>query len=256
VRLTLWITLFLLALAGVLVPVAYLRLASELPPLEDEAELRAQLRRSVGATPPEMTPAEGFRLVDGPDFARLPRDLLAIYISQLGCPEYFGSAPDEGLPWLWRMWSGLWGIEPPGDGRCERLLSLRVAASLGLGGSSRHEVAANKIHRILQKHELIAYDLAVVSFEPGVVGVEGAAKELFGKDLKSLRLAELAELMLALPPHEIYDELKQCRNASLIRRSRDYVLSVLVSHSLVSSDRANAAQAHPVACTQLSSRLN
>jgi membrane peptidoglycan carboxypeptidase len=117
-------------------------------------------------------------------------------------------------------------------------------------------VAANKIHRILPKHELIAYDLALVSFEPGVIGVEAAAKELFGKDLKSLQLAEVAELMLALPPHEAYDELKQCRNASLIRRNRDYVLSMLVSHSLVSSERANAAQAHPVACTQLSSRLN
>jgi len=253
VRLTLWIVLFVLALAGVLVPVTYLRLASELPSLDNEVALRAQLGRDVGATP-GMTPAG--RSVEEPDFTGLPKDLLAIYVSQMGCPEYFGSAPDEGFPWLWRMWSGLWGIEPPGDGRCERLLALRIAASLGLGGSSRQAVAANKIHRILQKHELIAYDLAVVSFEPGVVGVEAAAKGLFGKDLKSLQLAEVAELMLALPPHDAYDELKQCRNASLIRRNRDYVLSMLVSHSLVSSERANAAQAHPVACTQLSSRLN
>ena len=253
-RLTLWIVLFVLALAGILVPVTYLRLASELPPLDNELALRAQLRRGVGATQ-GMTPVEGDS-VEEPDFTRLPKDLLAIYVSQLGCPEYFGSAPDEGFPWLWRMWSGLWGIEPPGVGKCERLLSLRIAASLGFGGSSRQAVAANKIHRILQKHELIAYDLAVVSFEPGVVGVEAAAKGLFGKDLKSLQLAEVAELMLALPPHDAYDELKQCRNASLIRRSRDYVLSMLVSHSLVSSERANAAQAHPVACTQLSSRLN
>jgi hypothetical protein len=254
VRLTLWIVLFVLALAGVLVPVTYLRLASELPSLDNELALRAQLRRDVGAT-------QGMSLVEGgsveePDFTRLPKDLLSIYVSQMGCPEYFVSAPDEGFPWLWRMWSGLWGIEPPGDGKCERLLSLRIAASLGLGGSSRQAVAANKIHRILPKHELIAYDLAVVSFEPGVVGVEAAAQGLFGKDLKSLQLAEVAELMLALPPHDAYDELKQCRNASLIRRSRDYVLSMLVSHSLVSSERANAAQGHPVACTQLSSRLN
>jgi hypothetical protein len=254
VRLTLWIILFSLALAGVLVPVTYLRLASQLPPLDNELDLSAQLRRDVGPAP-EMTPAEGFRSTEEPDFTRLPRDLLAIYVSQMGCPEYFGSAPEEGFPWLWRMWSGLWGIEPPGDGGCERLLALRIAASLGFGGS-RQAVAANKIHRVLQKHELIAYDLAAASFEPGVVGVEAAAKALFGKDLATLQLSEVAELTLALPPHEIYDELKQCRNASLIRRHRDYVLSVLVSHSLVSSDRAKAAQAHPVACTQLSSRLN
>jgi hypothetical protein len=255
VRLILWIIVFALALAGVLVPAVYLRLASQLPPLDDELQLHALLRRDL-ETAPQMTPAEGFRSVEEPDFTRLPRDLLAIYVSQMGCPEYFGSAPEEGFPWLWRMWSGLWGIEPPGDGRCERLLALRIAASLGLAGSSRQAVAANKIHRVLWKHELIAYDLAAVSFEPGVLGVEAAAKALFGKDLRSLQLSEVAELMLALPPHEIYDELKQCRNASLIRRNRDYVLTMLVSHSLVSSDRANAAQAHPVACTQLSSRLN
>jgi hypothetical protein len=250
VRLTLWFALFTLGLAGVLVPTFYLHLASQLPLLESEQDLRLQLQhafQSSAEARPTSTVARGN---DGPDFARLPRDLIAMYVSQLGCPAYFQSAPEDGLAWLWRMFSGLWGIEPPGDGRCERLVAIRIAASLGISAGARQSVAANKIHRVLEKHELIAYDLSSAAFEPAVVGVEAAAQALFKTELKGLQLAQLAELMLALPPHEFYEELKLCRNASLIRQSRDYVLSMLVSHSLVSLEHAVAAQAQPVACTR------
>ena len=248
-RLALWIALFVLGVAGVVVPTIYLRLSSQLPPLDSELDLRSRLRRASAASaePP------GGNIVTGdewPDFARLPRDLVAMYVSQMGCPAYFQSTPDDGVAWLWRMFSGLWGIEPPGDGRCERLVALRIAASLGVGAGASQSVAANKIHRVLEKHQLIAYDLSSTAFEPKVVGVEAAARALFKKELKGLQLAQLAELMLALPPHEFYEELKLCRNASLIRQSRDYVLSMLASHSLVSLERAVAAQAQPVACTR------
>jgi hypothetical protein len=249
VRLALWIALFAVGFTGVLVPTIYLRLSSQLPPLDSERDLRSRLRRAAatGAEPPGVNIAAGD---EGPDFARLPRDLVAIYVSQMGCPAYFQSASDDGVAWLWRMFSGLWGIEPPGDGRCERLVALRIAASLGVGAGARQSVAANKIHRVLEKHQLIAYDLSSAAFEPEVVGVEAAARALFKKELNGLQLAQLAELMLALPPHEFYEELKLCRNASLIRQSRDYVLSMLVSHSLVSLEHAVAAQAQPVACTR------
>ncbi|HKD41198.1 MAG TPA: transglycosylase domain-containing protein [Myxococcaceae bacterium] len=248
-RLALWIALFVLGVAGVVVPTIYLRLSSQLPPLDSELDLRSRLRRASAAS---AEPAGG-NIVTGdewPDFARLPRDLVAMYVSQMGCPAYFQSTPDDGVAWLWRMFSGLWGIEPPGDGRCERLVALRIAASLGVGAGASQSVAANKIHRVLEKHQLIAYDLSSTAFEPKVVGVEAAAKALFKKELQGLQLAQLAELMLALPPHEFYEELKLCRNASLIRQSRDYVLSMLASHSLVSLEHAVAAQAQPVACTR------
>ena len=250
VRLALWIALFSLGFAGVLVPIIYLRLSSRLPPLDSELDLRSRLRRVTATSGDEQPAANVVAGDDGPDFARLPRDLVAMYVSQMGCPAYFESAPDDGVAWLWRMFSGLWGIEPPGDGRCERLVALRIAASLGVDTGACQAVAANKIHRVLEKHQLIAYDLSSAAFEPTVVGVEAAARALFKKELKGLQLAQLAELMLALPPHEFYEELKLCRNASLIRQSRDYVLSMLVSHSLVSLERAAAAQAQPVACTR------
>ncbi len=242
--------MFALGLAGVLVPVLYLHVSSRLPPLESELDLRSQLQRA----PRKSLEARSEEAVTGgderPDFTRLPRDLVAVYVSQMGCPAYFQSARDDGVAWLWRMFSGLWGIEPPGDGKCERLVALRIAASLGLGGGAAQSVAANKIHRLLERHELIAYDLSSATFEPAVVGVEAAAKALFRKELKGLQLAEVAELMLALPPHEFYEELKLCRNPSLIRQSRDYVLSMLVSHALVSVESAIAAKAQPVACTR------
>src|SRR5262249_27178971 len=152
-------------------------------------------------------------------FARLPRDVVAVYISQIGCPRFFESAPDEGVGWLWRMLSGLWGVELPGDGKCERRLTMRIAASLGVDAGLGQWVVANKIHRLLQRHDLIAYDLATARFEPDVVGIAAAANALFRKELDALQLSEIAELMLAFPPYEFYDELKTCRNASLIRQS-------------------------------------
>ena len=247
-RLALWIVLFAFGLAGVLVPVLYLRISRQLPPLETELDLQTQLERAASSGG-RSTDGAG-RSVRPPEFSRLPRDLVAVYVSQMGCPGYFQSGRDDGVGWLWRMLSGLWGIELPGDGRCERRLALRIASSLGVAGGPEQAVAANKIHRVLQKHELVAYDLSSASFEPAVVGVDAAAKALFRKELTGLQLSEVAELMLALPPHEFYDELKMCRNASLIRQSRDYVLSMLASHSLVSNERAGAARAQPVACTR------
>jgi hypothetical protein len=249
VRLALWIGLFALGLVGVVVPVLYQQLSAELPSLESEADLRVQLWRPASTGGADSLDP-GRRRTEAPDFARLPRDLVAAYVSQTGCPAYFQSGREDGLPWLWRMFSGVWGIEPAGDGRCERLFAVRIAGSLGLGRGPSQWVAANKIHRLLQKDELIAYDLSAVAFESSVVGVDAAAQTLFSKELNGLQLSEIAELMLALPPYELYDELKKCRNASLIRQSRDYLLSTLVTHALVPSDRVGSAQSHPVACTR------
>ncbi len=247
-RLALWIGLFALGLAGVFVPVLYQHLSAELPPLDSVEELRAQFGRS--ATRAHVPGGEQTTRAEVPEFSRLPRELVAVYVSQAGCHAYFESPREDGLPWLWRMLSGVWGIELGGDGKCERLFALRIASALGLGSGASQSVAANKIHRLLQKHELIAYDLSTAAFEPSVVGVDAVAQTLFRKELKGLQLSEVAELMLALPPHELYEELKKCRNASLIRQSRDYVLSMLVSHALVSSEQAAIAQSHPVACTR------
>jgi hypothetical protein len=244
VRLALWVALFAVALAGVSVSAQYSRVSSQLPALDTEDDLRVQLK-----LPPRAANPGAKASADAP-FERLPRDLIAAHISQLGCPGFFASGREDGLPWLWRLLSGLWGVELPGDGRCERRLALRIAASTGARVGAPQVVAANKIHRLLQRHELVAYALGAARFEAGVVGVAAAARALFRKELEALDLSEIAELMLTLPPYEFYEELKTCRNASLIRQSRDYVLALLVTHSLIASDRASAAQVQPVACTR------
>ena len=245
-RLALWIGLFALGLAGVAVPMLYQQLAAELPILETEEDFQAL--RVVAASTGGANP-QGDKRPNGLDFGRLPRDLVAAYVSQTGCPGYFQSPREDGLPWLSRMLAGLWGIELDGDGKCERLFALRIAGALRLGRGPSQWVAAIKIHRLLQKDELIANDLSTVALEPSVIGVAAAAQALFRKQLHELQLSEIAELMLALPPYELYDELKKCRHASIIRQNRDYLLSMLVSHALVAGERVSSAQSHPIACT-------
>src|SRR5262249_56148807 len=124
------------------------------------------------------------------------------------------------------------------------------AGARGLGRGVWRWVGANKSDGLLQKDALIANDLSTVALEPSVIGVGAAAQALFRKQLHELQLSEIAELMLALPPYELYDELKKCRNASVIRQNRDYQLSMLVSHALVPGERVSSAQSHPVACTR------
>ena len=142
------------------------------------------------------------------------------------------------------------GTELPGDGACERLIAARLAVALGIQGQVEQAVAAHRLHSFLQKDQLIAYDLSTLYFDRGVVGVEDATYKIFGRELDTLRLAELAELALALPPHDMYADAVTCRNASLIRQNRDVLLDDLATFKLVTRERASNAKAQPVACVR------
>ena len=184
-----------------------------------------------------------------PDFTKLPKDLVALYISQMDCPTYFQTPREEGPRWAWRLFSGLvLRKEPKGDGRCERRLSLRLAQALGIEGGLAQTIAAHRLHSFLQKDQLIAYDLASLYFDRGVVGVEDAAFNLFGKEMDTLQLSQLAELALALPPYNAYADNVVCRNASFIRQNRDVLLDNLATFKLVTEDRAHSAMTQPVSC--------
>ncbi|MBU8899320.1 hypothetical protein DRW03_10310 [Corallococcus sp. H22C18031201] len=249
-----WILMFLVGLTGVVVPLTYLYTASKLPPLENETDVEKQLRHSIEDE--RMSVAVG--LVDRgnkpltfakPDFSRLPKDLVALYIRQMECPTYFQTPREDGRAWAWRLFAGVaLGARPPGDGACERLLAVRIARALGIKDNLELAVAAHRLHSFLQKDQLIAYDLAIIRFERGIVGVEDAAQKIFGQPLADLSLSELAELQLALPPYGFYTDLKQCKNATLIRQNRDLLLRDLAGWQLVSEDRARNAIAEPVAC--------
>ncbi|OJT25079.1 hypothetical protein BO221_11925 [Archangium sp. Cb G35] len=249
----LWLVLFLIGLAGVVMPALYLHAASKLPQLETEFDLEKQLRHSIegermslqaGTFGPKRPIA-----YTKPDFSRLPKDLVALYIAQLGCPTYFQTRREDGAKWAWRLFSVVtFGTEPPGDGACERLLATRLAEALGIRGPLPLAVAANRLHSFLQKDQLIAYEMSTLYFERGIVGVQDGAYKMFGRELDTLKLQELAELSLTLPPHYMYADALVCRNASLIRQNRDVLLADLAGYKLVTEERARTAMAQPVIC--------
>ncbi|MBZ4418711.1 transglycosylase domain-containing protein [Myxococcus sp. RHSTA-1-4] len=252
----LWIILFLLGLAGVVIPLTYLYTASRLPPLESEFDVEKQLKHSIEGERMSLRAGQYEKnprpiTFTRPDFSRLPKDLVALYIRHLGCPRYFQTPREDGPAWAWRLFAGVTaGAMPPGDGGCERLLSMRIASALNIQGDLPQSVAAHRLHSFMQKDQLIAYDLAIIYFERGIVGVEDAAFTLFGRELGELQLSELAELQLALPPFGYYDDLKVCRNPTVIRQNRDMLLEDLAGWKLVSEDRARNAIAQPVFCTK------
>jgi hypothetical protein len=254
VKSLLWIVLFLLGLAGVVIPLTYLYTASRLPPLESEFDVEKQLKHSIEGERMSLRAGQYEKnprplTFARPDFSRLPKDLVALYIRHMGCPRYFQTPREDGPAWAWRLFAGVMaGSEPPGDGGCERILAMRIARGLGIEGNLPQSVAAHRLHSFMQKDQLIAYDLAIIYFERGIVGVEDAAFTLFGRELGELQLAELAELQLALPPFGYYNDLKQCRNATVIRQNRDLLLEDLAGWRLVSEDRARNAMAQPVSC--------
>ncbi|GHG88101.1 transglycosylase domain-containing protein [Comamonas sp. JC664] len=252
----LWITLFMLGLAGVVIPLTYLYTASKLPPLESEFDVEKQLKHSIEGERMSLRAGQYERnprpiTFVRPDFSKLPKDLVALYIRHMECPRYFQTPREDGPKWAWRLFAGATlGTAPPGDGACERILAMRIADALGIKGTREQSVAAHRIHTFLQKDQLIAYDLATIYFERGVVGVEDAALKLFGRELGELKLEELAELQLALPPYYDYRSIKLCKNPTVLRQNRNMLLEDLAGWRLVSEDRAKNAMAQPLACAR------
>ncbi|TQF08826.1 hypothetical protein FJV41_47850 [Myxococcus llanfairpwllgwyngyllgogerychwyrndrobwllllantysiliogogogochensis] len=252
----LWIVLFMLGLAGVLIPLTYLYTASKLPQLESEFDVDKLLKHSIEGERMSLRAGQSERnprpiAFNRPDFSRLPKDLVALYIRHMECPRYFQTPREDGAAWAWRLFVGATvGTAPPGEGACERLLAMRIAQGLGISGNLQLTVAAHRLHAFMQKDQLIAYDLAILYFERGVVGVEDAAFTLFKKELSDLQLPELAELQLALPPFYRYWDIRQCKNPTVLRQDRDTLLADLAGWKLVSEDRARNATSQKLGCLE------
>ncbi|QSQ11265.1 transglycosylase domain-containing protein [Myxococcus landrumensis] len=252
----LWIILFVLGLAGVLIPLTYLYTASKLPQLESEFDVEKLLKHSIEGERMSLRAGQSERnprpvTFNRPDFSRLPKDLVALYIRHMDCPRYFQTPREDGTAWAWRLFVGATvGSSPPGEGSCERLLAMRIAEGLGIKGNLQLTVAAHRLHAFMQKDQLVAYDMAILYFERGVVGVEDAAFTLFKKELNELQLPELAELQLALPPFYRYWDIRQCKNPTVLRQDRDTLLADLAGWKLVSEDRARNATSQRLGCLE------
>ncbi len=253
-----WLSIFVIGIFGVIGPLYYLYVASSVPQLESEFDLERHLREYIEGERMSFKlgrynkEERGTIAFQKPDFAKLPKDLVALFISGWGCPTFFQTPRETGMRWSWRVFSAtLFGIHPPGDGRCEWELANQIAWAIHVRYGLRQSIAASRIHSFLQKDQLVAYTLASVPFERAVVGIEDASQIIYRKPVGSLRLEELAEFSLTLPPYDNYEELKVCKNASLIRQNRDAVLTRLARYALIPDDRAKVAQAQPVGCTRL-----
>jgi hypothetical protein len=253
----LWISFLAVLLVGVLVPALYFRAVYKLPALETHFDLDNLLKPSIEGERASyasgtMDKEDPERLrYHRPDFATLPKELVAFYITELGCPTFFQTPREEGLAWGWRLFSALlFSRQPSGDGWCERTFSYRLADAIYIKDPLERMAAAHRMHRFLQKDQLVAYDLATLRVgRRGIVGVEDISRALFnGRAPEELDLSELAELSLALPPHGYFRELDTCSNAGLMRQARDILLGRLAQAALIPTERMRAAQAEPVSC--------
>ncbi len=240
---------------AIIVPMAWLYTVSTLPNVIDSSlDIETHLRQSIESERHGMRsslhPGElGTMKWERPDFTRLPKRLVALFITETGCPTFFQTPREDGFPWMKRLAAkAVLGRQLDGDGACELLFSEALARRLGAVTSLQVTVASERIHRFLQKDQLVAMNLMSFQFEPGLVGVEDAARELLQKELSEMNDAELAELQLAIPPWGYWSDVKHCVNAALVRQSRDGLLRRLAGEGMMSEEMAKSAAAQPPRC--------
>lgn len=253
-KLLLGITVLGAFVAFVLVPAVYLYTMSNLPnPIDSAEDINRYLKQSIESERQSIElprPVNERRPVDWPppDFSKLPKHLIALYITTTGCPSYFQSPREEGWPWNRRLLAILRGQMLDGDGACELIFARNLARRMELKSDLQLAVGADRIHRFLRKDELVAYDLHSQWFDHGIIGVERASEELMQKPLTELTLSELAELQLAIPPWGFWEDILECRNEAQIRKSRDTLLIQLAEWGHISDEMARSAMTQPVRC--------
>jgi membrane carboxypeptidase/penicillin-binding protein len=255
IKLILWTAILVGVTFGVVLPGLYLWTASNLPnQLESGGDIEIHLRQSIESERQSVQinrPASSREPVkwDKPDFSRLPKHLIAFYITATGCPDYFRSPREEGTPWLKRLFASMQGRILDGDGACELIFARNLARRLNMKTDLQIVVASDRVHRFLSKDELVAYDLHSMWFERGIIGVEKASEVVMQKPLTQLNLAELAELQLAIPPWGFWEDIKLCRNSAKLKEARDSLLQELVQVGLISDEMARTSSSQPVRCT-------
>jgi membrane carboxypeptidase/penicillin-binding protein len=255
-KLSLWLFILAAIGIGIIAPSTWMYAANTLPndlQLESESDVETHLRQSIESDrqslniglPPNKRQSVKW---DKPDFSRLPKHLIAFYITETGCPTYFGSPREDGWPWVRRIIGSLQGQILDGDGACELIFARNLARRLQMKTNMQVTVAADRVHRFLAKDQLVAFDMHSMWFEHGVVGVEKASEIIMQKPLTELNLAELAELQLAIPPYAYWDDIKLCKNAAMLKEARDTLLNRLAMVGHISTEMARTASSQPVRC--------
>lgn len=252
----LWFLVVVTFIVALAIPAVYFYTKAQLPDIGSELELYNLLKNSVEAERrnqvlSQVTMVKRDITFQRPDLSNYPKHYVSLNLNERGCPRFFQSPREEGFTWARRMVAFFLKQETSGnDGWCEKIFAWNVAERVGATTHSQQVVATHLIHRALTKDALLAFDLATVPADTGVVGVEDAAQALLGKPLKEMSLAELAELALALPPHSYWDEVKECRNVVLLRQNRDVLIQHLRQSGLIPEDLSRNAQTEPLACAK------
>jgi hypothetical protein len=244
-------------LAAFLGPLSWYATASNLPasvdsPLSLEMALRLSIESERQGVELQKEASRRVSLKwEKPDFTRIPKDMVSLYVNEQGCPKFFQSPRETGFAWKRRVVESLRKKYPSGDGACELLFIQNLALQLGAKTPMEIAVLSDQIHAQLQKDEMVAFDLHSIRFGEGFVGIETASRLALKKDLASLTLAEMAELQLAIPPYDSLQEVALCKNPPLLKLSRDSVLDNLEMSGLVPHDNVRVAKSQPLRCSTI-----
>ncbi len=102
---------------------------------------------------------------------------------------------------------------------------------------------ARRLEENLSKAQILELYLNVIYLGNGVYGVEAASRDLFGKSVQKLTLAEAATLA-ALPKGPT--SYSPRRNPERARARRDLVLSLMAQEGFVTAEEAERARSRPI----------
>jgi penicillin-binding protein 1A len=102
---------------------------------------------------------------------------------------------------------------------------------------------ARLLEQHLTKDEILQLYLNVIYLGNGVYGVEGASRDLFGKSVENVTLAEGAMLAALPKAPSVYTPRRDARRA---RARRDLVLSLMLREGYIDTTRARAAARQPL----------
>lgn len=250
------VVLMVLAVSGVVVgSIWYLLAASGLPLLESEFDLRRFFTSRIEGERRERFPMLNLPnkseiVFREPDLANYPSEAVGLFVAGMGCPTFLQTPREEDRAWRMRLLRLLWQDQdgPPSDDVCDVQLSRLITKSLHIGGGLSEILAIHRIRTMLPKGKLVAYVMATQEYSSGVIGLEWAAQALYHRPIQKMTLDELAQLTLALPPTNAYDDLLQCSELSTIRVARDAILARAANEALVSMEKAKTAAQQSVLC--------
>ena len=131
-------------------------------------------------------------------------------------------------------------------------ITMQAVRNTFLAGRFRQRSLSRKLMemryaRLLEQHltkdEILQLYLNVIYLGNGVYGVEGASRDLFGKGVDKVTLAEGAMLAALPKAPSVYTPRRDPRRA---RARRDLVLSLMLREGYIDSARARTAAAQPL----------